>query len=96
MHDALPATLGLVERAAAEIAAAHPGAAADSFVALLLKGAALKTGLLRTMAGALGIAPEVGPEERSDLRRKTALWYGSEMTPATAAVAAGLVGDVFD
>ena len=84
-----------VAAAADEIAAAHPGAAPDSFVGTLLEGAALKRGLVRALEGAAGAAPALPANEIAALRARTAAYYGREMTPRTAARAAEIVWGVF-
>ena len=84
-----------VGAAAAEIAAAHPGAAPDSFAGILLEGAALKCALVRALEGAAGAAPPLPGEELACLRARTAAYYGREMTTGTASVAAAIVWDDF-
>lgn len=95
MRDEVPGLLAGVESAAREIAAAHPGAAPGSFAAVLLEGASLKAGLLRAFAGAFGAAPAPAAAALADLRGRTAAYYGREMTPRTASVAADLVWGPF-
>ena len=90
-----PALRAGVEEAATEIAAAHPGAASDSFVGTLLEGAALKCGLVRALEGASGAAPAPPETELAALRARTEAYYAREMTPATAARAADIVWGVF-
>ena len=86
-----PSLRAAVEAAADEIAAAHPGAAPDSFVGILLEGAALKRGLVRVLEGASGAAPALPGKEIAALRARTEAYYAREMTPATAARAAEIV-----
>ena len=90
-----PALRAGVEEAASEIAAAHPGAAPDSFVGTLLEGAALKCGLVRALEGASGAVPAPPETELAALRARTEAYYAREMTPATAARAADIVWGVF-
>jgi hypothetical protein len=92
--DAAPLRAAVGE-AASEIAAAHPGAAPDSFAGTLLEGAALKCGLVRALEGAAGAAPALPAEEVDALRARTEAYYAREMTPSTAARAADIVWGVF-
>jgi hypothetical protein len=85
-----------VEGAAAEIAAAHPGAAPDSFAGTLLEGAALKRGLVRALEGAAGAGPALPAEELAGLRARSEAYYAREMTPSSAARAAAIVWGGFE